>query len=765
MTETNTSRTATRSEQEPEQESASEAPETDSTPEAPDEQPGPPELAESANPFTPVEETPAAASAPPIPAVFADPVREPGLPESSPDGRWLAYLYPAEDGGMELWLSPTDGGEAARIDLPFQPVEDIDPDTGRHVRGPQWSPDGTTLALTGTHPDGDRTAIWLVSLGVAPSDATVVTTSAAPPVSDGEPESEADAAQVTQEQDGATAASVAEDAPADVPVENEVSDAVAEPAPAGETDEGVGTPTAADTVAAGASPAREAPGVDGTRLLADLRVATRSPRWSPDGTLMVVVMTQDGVDQIGLAQPDLTDLPPMIEPITSGVLAHREPVWSRDGRFIAFTRQHGSDWRFADICTFEPRTGELKDLTGDKDPTIRHSLDWVPGRNLVAFVTRDGDWLAVAVVNADNKAGWVVTREAGDKWGQRFAAEEARLIYIRSEGFSTVLVERGLHGSNSIAIDPGEGVVAMPVWTGPKSVAYGFSAPQKPLGWFTQETSADTERTVVSLPEMVTAASVSLRHPAPFEFDVGPEEQFSGLLYQSEGLSGPVPGAVYVPDGALTARLAAFQREEQALASSGFAVLAPVLHGASGFGTAVEDDLAEYGDAELEAADLAAAGEALAAREGVDASKLVLIGDGFGGTLALVAAGARPGVFGTVIAIDPITDWTIEIDGADRPWRQWVIRQYGLPLSNADRYALRTPETFAGVIDGEIILVSTPRASEARRSQGDAFRGWLDDTGIAHTHIELDAGTAAGAMYELGQMLAERLRTPAEPSR
>src|SRR5690606_11796965 len=117
-------------------------------------------------------------------------------------------------------------------------------------------------------------------------------------------------------------------------------------------------------------------------------------------------------------------------------------------------------------------------------------------------------------------------------------------------------------------------------------------------------------------------------------------EQFSGLLYQSEGVTGPAPGVVYVPDGPLRARLAEFQREEQALASSGFSVLAPVMHGATGFGTAVEDDLADYSDTELEASDLAAAGEALGARESVDADRLVLIGHGYGGTLAMVAAGA-----------------------------------------------------------------------------------------------------------------------------
>ena len=708
MTETNTSRSATQSTHEPEEDTSAETPEpteADTAPTSADAASEPEE--------TPVAEMPAAPRE--TPAIYTNPVREPGMPEASPDGAWLAYLYPAEDGTRELWLSPTLGDDAVRLDLPFQPVDDLDPETGRHIRGPQWSPDGTTLAVTGLHPDGDRTVVWLVSLETAQAEPVEAT-----PEEPAEPEP------------------VAQDAEA-TPEDGEVASDDAAPAPAPDT-----------------KPA--APAVTSARMLIDQRHPSRSPRWSPDGALLLVVSTQDGVDQIGLAQPSLDDVPPMIEPITSGLLAHREPVWSRDGRFIAYTRQHGEDYRFADICIFEPRTGELKNLTGDKDPNVRHTLDWVPGRNLVSFVTRDGDWLGISVVNADNKAGWMVTREAGDKWGHRFAPDEARLVYIRSEGFSTVLAERGLHGSGTIALDPGEGVVTTPVWAGPKRVAYGFSAPQKPLGWFAQENAAEAERTVVALPEMVTARGATLRHPVPFEYDVGPEEQFSGLLYQTDNISGPVPGAVFVPDGPLTARLAAFQRDEQALASSGLAVLTPVLHGATGFGTAVEDDLSDYADSELEAADLAAAGEALSEREGIDASKLALVGHGFGGTLALVAAGARPGVFSTVVAIDPVADWTLELDQADRNWRQWVIRQYGLPLTNADRYALRTPETFAGVIDAELILVSTRSAPDVRRAQGATLRAWLDEVGVAYTHHELDTASPPATLYEVGQLLAKRLR-------
>ncbi len=724
MTETNTSRAATATNAEPEEPTAAETPELETAD-------TPTESVETADAAEAMPETPAE-----IPAIYSAAVREPGQPEASPDGRWLAYLYPAEDGSRELWLSPVAGGEPVRLDLPFQPVDDVDPDTGRQVRGPQWSPDGTSIAVTGLHPDGNREAVWVVTLDVEPAPAVEAAAEAGTET----PEASADAGETGQDE---TAEPVS---------------AETDPGDAETTVERAGQGGARAAAAAPEATAAPAPTVATASLLIDRPDPIRSPRWSPDGALMLVVVTRDGVDQVGLLQPGLTDLPPIVEPITSGVLACREPAWSRDGRFIAWTQQHGADRRFADICIFEPSTGETKNLTAEKDPNIRHSLDWVSGRNLVAFVTRDGDWLGISVINADNKAGWMVTREAGDKWGHRFAPDEARLVYIRSEGFSTALVERGLHGSNSIALDPGEGVVTTPTWIGSKRVAYGFAAPQKPLGLLTQATEAEAEREVVQLPGGATMPRVELRHPTPIEFEIGPDETFSGLLYQTEGLSGPAPGAVYVPDGPLRARLAEFQREEQALASSGFAVLTPVLHGASGFGTAVEDDLADFADDELEATDLIAAGEALGARDGVVDTKLALVGHGYGGTLAMVAAGARPGVYRTVVAIDPITDWVVELDGADRAWRAWVARQYGLPLTHADRYALRSPETFAGVIDAELVLVSTAGVSELRKAQMASFRAWLEAEGIAFRHEELDTGTPAATLYRVGQMLAEAYR-------
>src|SRR5699024_8225553 len=228
------------------------------------------------------------------------------------------------------------------------------------------------------------------------------------------------------------------------------------------------------------------------RMLVDHPGSDRSPRWSTDGQIIAMTSTIDGRDVIALAPVDDSDAT-AIELLTWSQSHDREAVWSRDGRFLAFLRQRSEGIEHADIFCYALETGELKNLTAEKASAVRHSLEWVPGRNLIAYVTEDNDWLSISVVNADNRAGWTVTRESGDKTQPRFARDEARLIYVRTEGFTTVLCERSLHASSATALDPGEGVVHYPRWLNEKRVAYGFSAPQRPIGFLIQGNTSDSE--------------------------------------------------------------------------------------------------------------------------------------------------------------------------------------------------------------------------------------------------------------------------------
>ncbi|MDQ4099705.1 MAG: prolyl oligopeptidase family serine peptidase [Chloroflexota bacterium] len=617
----------------------------------------------------------------PAERVFASPPRIPGPPEVSPDSSTLAMILPDDSGALGLWLYPIDG-PPREVPVPGTLVEDRDPDTGRAIRGPQWSPDGTMLAVTCLADEpgqSDRTVIWLVPV---------------PPAVDV-------GSRHHDEEDRA-------------PI-----------------------------------------------LLCDHPAADRSPRWSPDGTELAFVSRRDGRDAIALA-PALGGSP--AQPITFGSRDDREPVWSRDGKFLAFRRLAAESPDHADLLVFLPETGEVHDLTGEKASAVRHSPEWVPGRNLIAYVTIDGEWQSIAVVNTDNKSGWTVTREGGDKTEPRFAPNEARLLYTRTEGFTTVCCERGLHASSATTIDPGEGVVRYPRWLAEKRVVFGFSSPGRPFEFVVQGNTAESERSSLALPGAISTEGFAARYPVPFEFPVGPDEQFSGLLYRTPEQSGPAPGIIYLPDGPLAAPRGEFQIAEQALAAGGMTVLTPVLHGATGFGLAVETDLAALADGEVEVGDIAEAAHTFGFLDDVMEDKLALVGHGFGGTLALLTAGGRPGIFSAVIAIDPILDWVVELDHAPAPWRQWIMRQYGTPLTHPDRYALRTPTTFAAVLDIPLLLVSTAQAPAHRRAQLDAFTAFLDAIGIDHERVETEPGPLAVTLREVERALRARFRPGAPPS-
>ena len=579
----------------------------------------------------------------PVPdEVAAPPI--PGAPNVSPDGSQFAYLQANQAGVLTLWLSPLDGGPPAAIETAI----DLLP----MPTGPQWAPDGTSLAVTGTR--AGRSAVYVV------------------------------------------------------------------------------------TIAGG-----------GARLLADHAAADHSPVWSPDGAAIAFISGRDGRDSLAAISADGIGPSLQLSSAATGFDDH-DPVWSTDGKRIAFARAAvESDATGDHIWTVTLETGEVKQITKRLAP--RRSLVWAPDRALIMHVAEDGDWENISVVNPDNSAGWNIASEYGDKSDPHWTDDGQRVVYIRRKDGVTRCCERGTSSSNNESLDPGLGIVYHVRFLPDKRVLYCYAPATEAARFYVQEAKNDAERT--TLPAAVAWNSDrTFAQPSHAEYDIN-GRKIGGLLYRIGEQAGEIPGVILLSDRADRPNLSEFALTAQALAVAGLAVLVPTLPGSTGYGKKITNGLKDA-PSEAEVSDLAGLVEHLKKIDGIDKNRIAIVGEGHGGALALLLAGARMGAVQAVAVVDPIADWNTEFDHADAVRRAWLTMNFGLPAVSFGPYAERTPITFAGLIDVPLLLIGTDPAPAGRADQLELLAADLRELNVS---FELESATGE-TPWTIGKRIAAFLR-------
>jgi Tol biopolymer transport system component len=148
------------------------------------------------------------------------------------------------------------------------------------------------------------------------------------------------------------------------------------------------------------------PATGGTaRRITDLFNDARQPVWSPDGKWIAFFGYRDGGYDLWAIAPDGTHQ----HKITWGPFDDREPVYSHDGSKIAFSSDRGnplgSDYN---IWVLDLKTGAFKQLT--TNPAEDYMPTWSPDDTEIAFAsTRDGGTGLWAVTVADARERKILT--------------------------------------------------------------------------------------------------------------------------------------------------------------------------------------------------------------------------------------------------------------------------------------------------------------------------------------------------------------------
>jgi dipeptidyl-peptidase-4 len=138
-----------------------------------------------------------------------------------------------------------------------------------------------------------------------------------------------------------------------------------------------------------------------------------------------------------------------------------------------------------------------------------------------------------------------------------------------------------------------------------------------------------------------------------------------------------------------------------------------------------------------EVADQATALRQLAARGELDAGRVGVVGASYGGFMAIMAMALEPDLFGTAVAVAPVSEWT----GYDTAYTE---RYLGLPSENADGYRESSALTHVGAVRGDLLLI----------------HGTVDENvHLRHSERLVEAFRDAGREVELVRLQEQRHKT------
>ncbi len=363
-----------------------------------------------------------------------------------------------------------------------------------------------------------------------------------------------------------------------------------------------------------------------TRLLEGPGIV-HCPSWRPDGAALAVVYDHSSSDQ-RLSVMDATTgaMTPVVQ---SAPVRYSGVRWSQ-GSLCALTDAGGSD--VMRLCRLDPF----------------EVLAEAPGMDIEAWsLSPDGKLLATI----ENDRGYATLR-------------------IGPMGTARPAVT-GLPA----------GIVADLAWA-PDSSALAFSAqgPTAPPGiWLWQNGAARP----VWRPDPLAEAGID---PASFVAPALVEwTSFDGLripgfyaLPRTPAPSGGYPAVVWVHGGPAGQTRANFRTDTQMLLDQGFAVLLPNIRGSTGYGRAyMELDEVDLRPDCLE--DLAAGRAWLAAQPNIDAGRIGIMGQSYGGWVVLAAVTLQPDLWHAAVDYYGIADFETLLEKTG-PWRRdHRAREYGFP--------------------------------------------------------------------------------------
>jgi dipeptidyl aminopeptidase/acylaminoacyl peptidase len=458
-------------------------------------------------------------------------------------------------------------------------------------------------------------------------------------------------------------------------------------------------------------------GVDGTPAAAQAvkaRGSARSLCWSPDGSRLAFASGRGTHTFIGIADIGGEAL----RFVDGSVDTDGDPVWSPDGREVAFVRRpvtrdelpfhprrEGEPWsiRAVNVATgagreiwrAEPGRGSVfQGVTGD-------SLLWMADNQIVFPWERDG-WKHLYAVPAAGGRATLLTPGAFEVEDVTLTPDRRAVLYSSNQDdIDRRDIWRVSPGAPPVAVTKGASIEWNPVALAEGgAVAYLRSDARRPGQPFVQ-TGNDPARAIAPAATPSTFPAAALVEPEAVTIVAADGMRIPAQLFKPASTTSGArrPAVVFFHGGSRRQMLLGWHYMayyhntyalNQFLASRGFVVLSVNYRSGTGYGLEFREAL-NYGAAGAsEHNDVVGAGLYLRARPDVDPARIGLWGGSYGGYLTAMGLSRASDMFAAGVDVHGVHDWNVVIrnfqPGFNPEAQQEVARKAFLssPMSSID---------------------------------------------------------------------------------
>jgi dipeptidyl aminopeptidase/acylaminoacyl peptidase len=442
-------------------------------------------------------------------------------------------------------------------------------------------------------------------------------------------------------------------------------------------------------------------------------IAEESPAWSPDGRYLAYMVKPKTSSTYELDVYDM--LMREVKHLTTGTPKDKgnvAPIWSRDGKWIAFTQfqAKGTD---SNVFVAEVATGKSTLLTEHKGENLYSANDFSPdGKHLLITSNAGNGYDNVGLLHlATRKIDWLTQ----DKWeinGGNFSPDGKTITWTANVDGNTEIFLHNVASGKTSGLPLAKGVNGLggseSSFTGDgSSLLYYHNGPNAPNDvWVYSLATGKSHQVTRSLVAGVRSEDMVEPYLVHYPSRDG-KWTIPAFVYMPYNLPHqPVsPAIVYVHGGPTSQTVNSFNRIVQYVVNQGYIVIAPNYRGSTGYGKEFQHaNLFDMGGGDLQ--DVLGAADWIKQTGYVDPKKLILMGGSYGGYMTMMGVTKAPDLWAAGVPIVPFVNWFTEIQNEDPVLQQSDMATMGDPEKNKALYEDRSPINFIDQVKAPLLLLA-----------------------------------------------------------